>query len=164
MHHTLKYMSHEPVHRKYHHNELTFRMLYAFHENFVLALSHDEMVHGKRSLLEKMPGDEWQNCANLRLLFGYQFAEAGKKLLFMGGEFGQWLEWQHDYSLEWHLLKYERHAGIQRWIADLNRAYRQEPALHVHDCSPLGFEWVDAGDVEQSALCFLRKGRTPSDL
>ncbi|HEY8485006.1 MAG TPA: 1,4-alpha-glucan branching protein GlgB [Longimicrobiales bacterium] len=157
MHDTLEYLSRDPVHRKYHHDNLTFRLLYAFHENFVLALSHDEVVHGKRSLLGKMPGDDWQKFANLRLLFGYMFAQPGKKLLFMGGEFGQWREWNHDESLDWHLLAYAPHAGIQRWVQDLNRVYREEPALHRADFDPAGFEWIDANDGPNSVLSFLRQ-------
>jgi len=157
MHDTLRYMSHEPVHRKYHHNELTFRMLYAFHENFVLPLSHDEVVHGKGSLLGRMPGDLWQKFANLRLLYAYMYAQPGKKLLFMGGEIAQWREWRHDESLDWHLLDFESHRQIQRWVADLNQAYRSERALHELDCESAGFEWIDGSDSEQSMLSFLRK-------
>jgi 1,4-alpha-glucan branching enzyme len=164
MHDTLDYMSRDPIYRKYHHNQLTFRALYAFWENFVLSLSHDEVVHGKGSLLGKMPGDDWQKFANLRLLLGYMYAQPGKKLLFMGGEFGQWREWSHEESLDWHLLQYEPHRGVQRWVQDLNHLYREEPALHDFDCSPEGFEWVDCNDAEQSVLCFLRKGRSPADL
>jgi 1,4-alpha-glucan branching enzyme len=159
MHDTLRYASKEPVHRKYHHNDLTFRMLYAFTENFLLPLSHDEVVHGKGSLLGKMPGDDWQKFANLRLLFGYQFTQPGKKLLFMGGEFGQWSEWSHDTSLEWHLLEYAPHQGVQRWVRDLNTLYRGEPCLHELDFDPAGFEWVDCNDTEQSTLVFLRRGK-----
>jgi 1,4-alpha-glucan branching enzyme len=159
MHDTLEYFSKAPIHRKYHHNELTFRMIYAWHENFVLPLSHDEVVHGKGSLLGKMPGDLWQKFANLRLIYAYMYAQPAKKLLFMGGEFGQWAEWSHDFSLEWHLLEYESHRGLQTWVADLNRAYRGERALHELDCDPAGFEWVDASDSEQSMLSFLRKSR-----
>ena len=157
MHDTLKYIAHDPVHRKYHHNELTFRMLYAFHENFVLPLSHDEVVHGKGSLLGRMPGDLWQKFANLRLLYGYMYAQPGKKLLFMGGEFAQWREWSHEESLDWHLLEFESHRQIQRWMSDLNRTYRAEPALHELDCDSAGFEWIDGSDSEQSMLSFLRK-------
>jgi 1,4-alpha-glucan branching enzyme len=159
MHDTLKYLAHDPVHRRYHHNELTFRMLYAFTENYVLPLSHDEVVHGKGALLSKMPGDYWQKFANLRLLFGYLYAQPGKKLLFMGGELGQWNEWDHEDSLDWHLLQYPSHRGLQRWVADLNRFYRGEPALYELDASPSGFAWVDANDSEQSVLTFLRNGR-----
>jgi 1,4-alpha-glucan branching enzyme len=159
MHDTLEYMSKEPIHRKYHHNNLTFRMIYAFSENFVLPLSHDEVVYGKSSLLGKMPGDDWQKFANLRLLVGYMYAQAGKKLLFMGGELGQWREWVHDDSLEWHLLRHPLHSGLQRWVTDLNLLYRGEKALHELDCESSGFEWVDANDVEHSVMSFIRKGR-----
>jgi 1,4-alpha-glucan branching enzyme len=147
------------VYRKYHHHELTFRMLYAFSENFLLPLSHDEVVHGKRSLLEKMPGDDWQKFANLRLLLGYQYAQPGKKLLFMGGEVAQRREWDHEASVDWHLLADPRHAGVQRWVRDLNRLYREEPALHQLDCDPAGFEWIDPDDRESSVLSFLRRSR-----
>jgi 1,4-alpha-glucan branching enzyme len=159
MHDTLKYMSVDPVFRRYHHNTLTFRMLYAFQENFLLPLSHDEVVYGKGSLLTKMPGDDWQKFANLRLLLGYMYGQPGKKLLFMGGEFGQWSEWYHEASLDWHLLEYPRHAALQRWVEDLNRFYRQEPALFTQDFSPAGFEWIDCNDVMQSVITFLRQGR-----
>ena len=159
MHDTLKYLAVDPVFRKYHHNTLTFRMLYAFHENFLLPLSHDEVVYGKGSLLAKMPGDDWQKFANLRLLFGYLFGQPGKKLLFMGGEFGQWSEWYHEASLDWHLLDEPRHAGLQRWVEDLNRVYRQEPALFTQDFSLAGFQWIDCNDWEQSVITFLRHGR-----
>ncbi len=159
MHDTLKYMSVDPVYRKFHHNTLTFRMLYAFHENFILPLSHDEVVYGKGSLLTKMPGDDWQKFANLRLLFGYMYGQPGKKLLFMGGEFGQWSEWYHEASLDWHLLDEPRHAALQRWVEDLNRVYCQEPALFTRDFNPAGFEWIDCNDVIQSVITFLRKGR-----
>jgi 1,4-alpha-glucan branching enzyme len=158
MHDTLFYMSHDPVHRQYHHDQLTFRMVYAFTENFILPLSHDEVVHGKGSLLEKMPGDDWQKFANLRLLLGYQFLQAGKKLLFMGGEFGQRREWDHDTPLDWDLLQYASHEGVQRWVQDLNRVYRSEPALHRLDCDPAGFEWISGNDSHNSVLVFLRKG------
>jgi len=158
MHDTLVYFSKDPVHRSFHHNNLTFRMLYAFWENFVLPLSHDEVVHGKGSLLGKMPGDDWQKFANLRMLYGYMYAQAGKKLLFMGGEFGQWSEWNHDNSLEWHLTQFDKHAGLQRWVRDLNRLYRAEPALHELDVDPRGFEWVDCNDAAASVVTLLRKG------
>lgn len=157
MHDSLDYMSREPVHRKFHHGTLTFRMIYAFNENFVLPLSHDEVVYGKRSLFEKMPGDDWQKRANLRLLYGYMFAQPGKKLLFMGGEFGQRAEWDHESQLEWRRLDDPAHAGIAKWLSDLNRAYKDEPALHAFDCDPSGFEWIDASDSEQSVVSFLRK-------
>jgi 1,4-alpha-glucan branching enzyme len=164
MHDTLKYLSRDPVHRKHHHNEITFRMLYAFTENYVLPLSHDEVVHGKGSLLAKMPGDDWQKFANLRLLFGYMYAQPGKKLLFMGGEFGQWNEWNHEVSLDWHLLNFTPHAGIKLWMENLNRVYRQEPALYEYDCQREGFEWIDCTDSESSVISFLRKGRSPEDM
>jgi 1,4-alpha-glucan branching enzyme len=164
MHDTLEYMAHDPVHRRYHHDRLTFRGLYAFTENYLLPLSHDEVVHGKGSLLNKMPGDDWQKFANLRLLYGCQYAQPGKKLLFMGGEIGQWSEWHHDTSLEWHLLEWLPHQGLQQWVRDLNTAYRAEPALHQWDCDPRGFEWVDANDSDASVISFLRKGKSPGDL
>jgi len=156
MHDTLLYMQHDPVHRKHHHGELTFRGIYAFTENFVLPLSHDEVVYGKGSLLGKMPGDDWQKRANLRLLFGWQWATPGKKLIFMGGEIGQWSEWAHDRSIEWHLLDDPAHEGIQRWVTDLNRLYASEPALHELDFDPAGFSWVDANDWEQSVVSVMR--------
>jgi 1,4-alpha-glucan branching enzyme len=158
MHDTLHYLARDPVHRRFHHNQLTFRMMYAFSENYVLALSHDEVVHGKGSLLSKMPGDDWQKFANLRVLLGYMTAQPGKKLLFMGGEFGQWREWNHDTSLEWSHLDWDVHRGVLRWTSDLNAMYRAEPALHALDHSPHGFRWIDASDSDQSALCFLRLG------
>jgi 1,4-alpha-glucan branching enzyme len=160
MHDTLEYMRQDPLFRQYHHHGLTFRMLYAFTENFILPLSHDEVVHGKGSLIGKMPGDEWQRFANFRLLLGWMFAQPGKKLLFMGNEFGQVREWQHDESLEWHVLQYPNHAGAQRWVADLNRCYRTVAALHELDADPAGFEWIDANNAPQSALTFLRRGRS----
>ncbi|HVC34327.1 MAG TPA: 1,4-alpha-glucan branching protein GlgB [Chloroflexota bacterium] len=163
MHDTLTYLCQDPIHRKYHHDQLTFRALYAFWENFVLSLSHDEVVHGKGSLLGKLPGDVWQKFANLRLLLGYLYAQPGKKLLFMGGEFGQWREWDHEQGLDWHLLAHPPHAGVQRWVKDLNRLYRSEPALHDLDFSPAGFEWIDCNDTEQSVLSFLRKGKSPDE-
>jgi 1,4-alpha-glucan branching enzyme len=163
MHDTLAYMSHEPVHRKYHHHVLTFRMLYGFSENFVLPLSHDEVVHGKGSLIGKMPGDDWQKFANLRALYGYMYGMSGKKLLFMGAEVAQWSEWNHDGSIEWNLLEHERHAGIKAWLTALNQAYVNVPALHELDCDPAGFEWISADDVEQSAIAFLRKGSGGND-
>lgn len=164
MHDMLEYMKQEPIYRKFHHNTLTFRMLYAFTENFVLPLSHDEVVHGKGSLIGKMPGDEWQRFANLRLLFGCMYAQPGKKLLFMGGEFGQVKEWAHEESLDWHVLQYPNHAGLQKWVEDLNHVYRREPALYEVDSDPAGFEWVDCSDSDQSVLTFLRKGQTTDDV
>lgn len=159
MHDTLQYMKKDPVYRKHHHHEITFRMLYAFHENFVLPLSHDEVVHGKGSLIGKMPGDDWQKFANLRLLYGYMFGQPGKKLLFMGGEFGQWKEWNHAESLDWNLLEYPLHSGLQKWVSDLNQIYRRESALYELDSDPSGFEWGDCQDWEQSILSFLRKSK-----
>ena len=157
MHDTLVYMGNDPVHRKYHHNMLSFRGLYAFTENYVLALSHDEVVHGKGSLLGKMPGDEWQKFGNLRLLLGYMYTLPGKKLLFMGAEFGQWSEWNHEESLEWHLTGFERHNGLQRLTGDLNALYRSRPALHSTDHDPAGFEWIDANDGDNSTLSYVRR-------
>jgi len=159
MHDTLKYMSQDPIHRKYRHDQLTFSIWYAFFENFVLPLSHDEVVYGKGSLIGKMPGDSWRQFANLRLLFGYMWGHPGKKLLFMGGEFGQRREWAHEGSLEWHVLQYPEHEGLRRWVADLNRLYRSEPALYQVDFDQSGFEWVDCNDSEQSVLTFLRRPR-----
>ena len=157
MHDTLKYISQDPVYRKYHHNELTFRSLYAFSENFIMPLSHDEVVHGKGALLSKMPGgDDWQKFANLRLLLGYMYAQPGKKLLFMGGEIGQWREWDHNSSLDWNLLEYDPHKGLHRWVEDINRLYKNEPAMHL-DTDPAGFEWIDGGDADNSVISFLRK-------
>jgi len=158
MHDTLSFMAHDPIHRQYHHDQLTFRMVYAFTENFIMPLSHDEVVHGKGSLLNKMPGDDWQKFANLRLLLGYEYLQPGKKLLFMGGEFAQRREWHHDTSLDWHLLQDAPHEGMQRWVQDLNRVYRNEPALYRRDCDPAGFEWIDCHDSHNSVLTFLRKG------
>jgi 1,4-alpha-glucan branching enzyme len=164
MHDTLQYLQREPIHRRYHHGEVTFRQVYAYSENFVLPLSHDEVVHGKGSLLGKMPGDAWQRFANLRLLFGYQWALAGKKLLFMGDELGQPSEWDHDASVEWHLREEPRHGGVMRWVRDLNAMHRVEPALHALDADPGGFEWIDASDAEGGTLCFLRRGPSESDM
>lgn len=163
MHDTLHYFSIDPVFRKYHHDELTFSMWYAFTENFILSLSHDEVVHGKGSLLRKMPGDAWRQFANLRLLLGYMYAHPGKKLLFMGGEFAQWDEWDHERSLGWHLLDYQPHKGVQAWVRDLNSFYKSEPALFELDFDQTGFEWIDFKDWEQSVIGFLRKGRSHKD-
>jgi 1,4-alpha-glucan branching enzyme len=160
MHDTLAYFRQDPVHRKYHHSRLTFSIWYAFSENFVLPLSHDEVVHGKGSLLGKMPGDEWQQFASLRLLYGYMWGHPGKKLLFMGGEFGQRREWQHEASLEWHVLDYPLHAGVQRWVRDLNRLYCASPALHELDCEAAGFQWIDCDDADVSVIAFLRRSST----
>jgi 1,4-alpha-glucan branching enzyme len=158
MHDTLQYASKDPVYRPFQHDTITFRMLYAFDENFLLPLSHDEVVHGKGSLIAKMPGDEWQRFANLRLLYAYQFAQPGKKLLFMGAELAQWSEWNHESALDWELLKYPSHEGIRRVVADLGALYGHQPALHALDTSPDGFEWIDASDRAASVLSFLRKG------
>ena len=156
MHDTLAYFANDPINRRYHHGELTFSLWYAFTENFVLPLSHDEVVYGKKSLIDKMPGDRWQKFANLRLLLGYMWAHPGKKLLFMGGEFGQWREWAHEGQLDWHLTHEVDHAGVQRWMRDLNLAYRATPALHEVDFRPEGFQWVDMHDSDDSVLTFLR--------
>jgi 1,4-alpha-glucan branching enzyme len=163
MHDTLQYFAQDPLFRHYHQGELTFRMIYGFTENFVLPLSHDEVVHGKGSLIGKMPGDEWQRFANLRLLYGYMFGQPGKKLLFMGSEFGQVREWTHDSSLEWHVLQYPVHRGVQLWVEQLNRVHRQEPALHELDSDPAGFEWIDCNDTAASVLSFLRKGKSANE-
>ena len=164
MHDTLHFLARDPIHRRFHHHEATFRMIYAFTENYILPLSHDEVAHGKGSLLAKMPGDDWQKFANLRLLFGYMFGMPGKKLLFMGGEFGQRNEWNHDGSLDWHLLQFPSHAGVKEWVHDLNRVYRGEPALCEQDCRPEGFEWIDANDAESSTISFLRKSQSGDDI
>jgi 1,4-alpha-glucan branching enzyme len=164
MHDTLQYMRTDPIHRRWHHGELTFSLIYAFNENFMLPLSHDEVVYGKGSLLDKMPGDDWQRCANLRLLLGHMWTHPGKKLLFMGGEFGQRAEWSHEAALQWALLEQPAHAGVQRWVADLNALYRSCPALHQLDFSADGFEWVDTHNAELSVLAFLRKARDGSML
>ncbi|HLF71998.1 MAG TPA: 1,4-alpha-glucan branching protein GlgB [Dehalococcoidia bacterium] len=161
MHDTLQYMQRDPVHRHYHHGEITFHMLYAFNENFLLPLSHDEVVHGKSSLLHKMPGDDWQKFANLRLLYAYMYAQPGKKLLFMGGEFAQRDEWDHDASLDWRLTQYAPHSGVQRLVRDLNLLYQGEPALHAYDCDAQGFQWLEANDADRSVLVFLRRGANP---
>jgi 1,4-alpha-glucan branching enzyme len=160
MHDTLSYLERDPIHRRHHHGEITFRAVYAFTENYVLPLSHDEVTHGKGSLLTKMPGDEWQRFANLRLLLGYQYMQPGKKLLFMGGEFGQIREWAHEDSLDWNLLAEPKHAGMLRWVTDLNRLYQVEPALHELDCDPAGFRWVQYDDAENSTVSFLRRARS----
>ncbi len=163
MNDTLRYIRHEAVHRKYHHDELTFSLIYAFTENFVLPFSHDEVVHGKGSLLDQVPGDLWQKFANLRLLFGYMFGHPGKKLLFMGCDFGQWNEWNHDTSLQWDLLQWASHQGLQKYVSDLNRLYRREPALHEVDFEYQGFEWIDCHNYEQSTLAFVRRAKNPQD-
>jgi 1,4-alpha-glucan branching enzyme len=158
MHDTLDYVSKDPIHRRYHHGQLTFSLWYAFSENFMLPLSHDEVVHGKGSLLNKMPGDDWHKAANVRLLFGYMYAHPGKKLLFMGDEFGQWQEWGHEGQLHWEQCPHMPHAGIRDWVRDLNAIYRQRSSLHAQDFTEAGFEWIDAHDSENSVIAFLRKG------
>jgi 1,4-alpha-glucan branching enzyme len=164
MHDMLAYMSQDPVHRSFHHNRITFSLFYAFSERYILPLSHDEVVHLKRSMLDKMPGDEWQKFASLRALYGYMFGHPGKQLLFMGDEFGQWREWDHDRSLDWHLLGQPRHAGLQRWVRDLNTLYRGEPSLWQRDGSPDGFEWIDCNDHERSLVSFVRRAADATDL
>jgi 1,4-alpha-glucan branching enzyme len=159
MHDTLGYFAHDPVHRSFHHQAITFSAWYAFSENFVLPLSHDEVVHGKGSLLGRMPGDDWQKFANLRCLFGYMWGHPGKKLLFMGGEFGQWREWNHEASLDWHLCAYPLHAGVRRWLRDLNRHYTRTPALHEQDFAADGFAWIDCTDATNSVVAFLRRAK-----
>jgi 1,4-alpha-glucan branching enzyme len=164
MHDSLQYMSLDPIHRKYHHNDLTFGLLYAFHENFILPLSHDEMVHGKGSLIGKMAGDRWQRFANLRAYFAYMWSHPGKKLLFMGGEFAQEREWNHDIGLDWHLLADPFNEGVRRLVRDLNFLYRNTPALHQLDCDPDGFQWVDVANATESIVSYLRRSRNPNDL
>jgi 1,4-alpha-glucan branching enzyme len=164
MHDTLDYISKNPVFRKYDHGKLTFSIWYAFYENFILPLSHDEVVHGKGSLYGKMPGDEWQKYANLRLLFGYMYGHPGKKLLFMGGELAQWKEWNHDESLEWHAVEYPLHRGVQRWVKDINHLYKTERSLYELDFQPEGFEWIDFHNWEQSIVSFVRKSKVGGEL
>jgi 1,4-alpha-glucan branching enzyme len=164
MNDTLRYFAKDPVHRKFFHNDLTFSLWYAFSENFLLPLSHDEVTHGKGSLLGKMPGGEAEQYANLKALYGFMYTHPGKKLLFMGGEFAQWREWVHEESLEWHALDFDSHRQVQRWVADLNALYRREPALHELDFEPEGFEWVDFSDVDGSIISYLRKGASTADL
>ena len=163
MHDTLDYMAKEPVHRKYHHDRLTFGLLYAFNENFILPLSHDEVVHGKGSLLGKMPGDRWQKFANLRAYYAFMYTQPGKKLLFMGGEFAQESEWNHDVSLDWHLTNDPLHEGVQKLVRDLNHLYRSRRALHERDCEPEGFSWIDCNDADTSVISYIRRGADPSD-
>ncbi|MGA1826108.1 MAG: 1,4-alpha-glucan branching protein GlgB [bacterium] len=164
MHDTLDYFSKAPLYRKYHHNQLTFSIWYAFAENFVLSLSHDEIVYGKGSLLSKMPGDQWQKFANLRLLLAYMYTHPGKKLIFMGSEFGQWNEWNHETGLEWDILHYSPHEGIQHWMKDLNHLYRSEPCLYELDFNQQGFQWINADDSERSVISFMRKAATTEDI
>lgn len=163
MHDTLEYFSKDPIYRKYHANNLTFSMLYAFTENFILPFSHDEVVHGKRSMLDKMPGDMWQKFANLRALYGYMYGHPGKKLIFMGSEFGQWREWNFDESLDWHLLQYEPHKRLQRFVSDLNCLYKTEPAMYEVDFEWHGFEWIDFHDSDNSVISFVRRAKNPDD-
>ncbi|HMQ50735.1 MAG TPA: 1,4-alpha-glucan branching protein GlgB [Anaerolineae bacterium] len=163
MHDTLNYMQKDPVYRRYHHNDMTFSLLYAFNENFVLPLSHDEVVHGKGSLLNKMSGDEWQKFASLRAYYAFMWGHPGKKLLFMGGEFGQWQEWDFSKNLEWMALNSSNHRGIQTFVKDLNRIYQREPALHQIDFEPDGFSWIDANDSDNSVFSFIRKGKKNGD-
>jgi 1,4-alpha-glucan branching enzyme len=159
MHDILSYMREDPVHRSHHHDQLTFGMLYAFSENFVLPFSHDEVVHGKGSLLSKMPGDEWQKFANLRLLYSLMFTYPGKKLLFMGCEFGQGTEWNFNQGLDWYMLDYPQHQGIKTLVKDLNKLYTKHTALFQHDFEHQGFEWIDCHDVQQSVICYRRKSK-----
>jgi 1,4-alpha-glucan branching enzyme len=163
MHDMLVYASKDPVHRRWAHNDLTFSLLYAFTENFILPFSHDEVVHGKRAMLDKMPGDIWQKCATLRALYGYMFGHPGKKLMFMGSEFAQWREWHHDESLDWHLLQFADHRAMQQWVRDLNRTLAEQPALHQVDFDHTGFEWLDCSDFESSVVSFIRRAHDRSD-
>ncbi|HZJ32520.1 MAG TPA: 1,4-alpha-glucan branching protein GlgB [Vicinamibacterales bacterium] len=163
MHDILEYAKEDPVHRRWHHGEVTFSMLYAFTENFVLPFSHDEVVHGKRAMLDKMPGDLWQKHATLRALYGYMFGHPGKKLQFMGGEFGQWSEWNVESSLDWHLLDHPLHQGLRRWVQDLNHTYQREASLHQVDFEPAGFSWIDCNDNENSVVSMIRRARNPHD-
>jgi 1,4-alpha-glucan branching enzyme len=170
MHDTLDYIALDPVYRKYHHQKLTFGLMYAFSENFILPISHDEVVHLKRAMIDKMPGDLWQKFANLRLFYGFMWTHPGKKLLFMGQDFGQWREWSEDRSLDWHLIEPggaphgpELHLRLQRWLADLNRLYVAEPALYEQDYDWKGFEWIDANDWEHSVISYIRKAKDPKD-
>jgi 1,4-alpha-glucan branching enzyme len=164
MHDTLTYVGKDPIYRKHHHGDVVFGLHYAFFENFVLPLSHDEVVHGKGSILGRMPGDRWQRFANLRAYYTFMYGHPGKKLLFMGNEFGQDNEWNHDRSLSWHLLEQREHGGIQRLVRDLNHLYRATPALHELDCEAAGFEWLVADDTEQSVFAWLRRGRAPQSI
>jgi 1,4-alpha-glucan branching enzyme len=163
MNDTLRYFQQDPFFRQYHHNEISFSLTYAFTENFMLPLSHDEVVHGKGALIERMPGDEWQRFANLRLLFGYMFTHPGTKLLFMGGEFGQTSEWKHEESLQWHLLDHTPHQGVQKLMKALNNLYTSEPALYEESFSALGFEWIDHSDNKNCVLAYIRKGKKAND-
>jgi 1,4-alpha-glucan branching enzyme len=162
MHDMLDYMKEDPVHRKWHHNKITFSMMYAYSESFILPFSHDEVVHGKRSMVDKMPGDVWQKHANLRALYGYMLTHPGKKLLFMGGELGQWREWNHDWQLDWEVLGDPLHAGLQRWVSDCNRVYRDHPSLWEADYDPEGFSWIDCNDHENSIIALMRQANRPT--
>jgi len=164
MNDTLAYLKRDPIHRHFHHNEMTFSLIYCFNEQFILSLSHDEVVHGKGTLLEKIPGDDWQKFANLRLLYGYQYAIPGKKLIFMGCEFGQWSEWKYDGELDWTLQQYPPHEGLQHFVADLNRLYKDHPALHELDCDPTGFSWIAADDAAKSIYTFCRTSRAQQSI
>ncbi len=163
MNDTLRYMRQDPIHRRFHHDELTFSLIYAFTENFALPLSHDEVVHGKGALLDQMPGDLWQKFANLRLLFSYMWTHPGKKLLFMGSDFGQWNEWNHESDLQWDLLQWHTHQGIQKLVGDLNQLYRRQPALYELDFDGKGFEWIDCQSRDDSVLVYMRKAQDPAD-
>ncbi|MBW7884943.1 MAG: 1,4-alpha-glucan branching enzyme, partial [Caldilineaceae bacterium] len=164
MHDTLSYMEKDPIYRRYHQNEITFSLIYAFHENFILPFSHDEVVHLKKSMLDKMPGDVWRKYANLRALYTYMYGHPGKKLLFMGGEFGQWSEWSEARSLDWHLLEWDDHKRLQQFVRDLNHLYHSEPALYEIDYSWEGFQWIDFSDADQSVLSFQRRASNPEDM
>jgi 1,4-alpha-glucan branching enzyme len=164
MNDTLSYFQKDPIHRKYHHNNLTFPLIYAFHENFIYVMSHDEVVHGKGNLISKMPGDFWQKFANLRLLFAMMWTMPGKKLLFMGTDIGQWNEWNSNQSLDWHLLEFDSHAGLQRMVSHLNHLYKTEPSLALKDCDSSGFEWIDFEDADNSIISWVRKGDYPDDV
>ncbi|HVB37661.1 MAG TPA: alpha amylase C-terminal domain-containing protein, partial [Vicinamibacterales bacterium] len=163
MHDMLEYTQADPIFRRWKHNLLTFSMLYAFTENFILPFSHDEVVHGKRAMLDKLPGDSWQKAANLRALYGYMFAHPGKKLLFMGSEFGQWREWNAEQSLDWDVAGAPPHAGIRQFVRDLNACYRSEPSWHEVDFDPAGFQWIDCNDNENSVVSFIRRALNPGD-
>jgi 1,4-alpha-glucan branching enzyme len=163
MHDMLAYTKEDSIHRRWHHGQITFSMLYAFTENFILPFSHDEVVHGKRSMLDKMPGDVWQKHANLRALYGYMYSHPGKKLMFMGSEFGQWREWNNETSLDWHLLQDRMHDGMRNWVKDLNHAYQREASLHQVDFEGSGFSWIDCNDNENSVISMLRRARDPRD-
>ncbi|MBN1641070.1 MAG: 1,4-alpha-glucan branching enzyme, partial [Anaerolineae bacterium] len=163
MNDTLRYISKDPVHRKHHHSDLTFGLIYAFTENFVLVISHDEVVHGKGSMIGKMPGDDWLKFANLRLYYGFMFSHPGKKLLFMGQDFGQWQEWSEARSLDWDLTQWDRHYGLQTFVADLNHLYQSELALYERDFESAGFEWIDLSDWENSIIAYIRRAADPDD-